>query len=145
MLWARNAALYRRNLRADEVVEYFEGPAVRSRRAQADKYLYRQRMLQTLFATPNLTLRQGHVTGLLVESGRIKGVKLETGLVLPVKSILTSGTYLNSRIILGRATWPGGPQNQSPAIGLSDSLSAAGVRLRRLQTATARILKVLSI
>lgn len=120
-----------------------KGPAVRSRRAQADKYLYRQRMLQTLFATPNLTLRQGHVTGLLVESGRVKGVRLETGLVYGCeKLILTSGTYLNSRIILGRATWPGGPQNQSPAVGLSDSLAAAGVKLRRLQTATPpRILK----
>ncbi len=120
-----------------------KGPAVRSRRAQADKYLYRQRMLQTLFSTRGLTLRQGHVTEIVVENGRVAGVKLETGCFFSCdKLILTSGTYLNSRIILGRETWPGGPQNQSPAVGLSDSLLRAGIRLRRLQTATPpRVLK----
>ncbi len=120
-----------------------KGPAVRSRRAQADKYLYRQKMLHTLFNTSNLLLRQGHVTEILVENGRIAGVRLETGVSFSCeKLIVTSGTYLNSRIILGRATWPGAPQNQSPAIGLSDSLLKAGVRLRRLQTATPpRVLK----
>ena len=116
---------------------------MRSRRAQADKYLYRQRMLQTLFNTRCLTLRQGHVTEIIVENERVKGVKLETGCIFSCdKLILTSGTYLNSRIILGRETWPGGPQNQSPAVGLSDSMQRAGIRLRRLQTATPpRILK----
>jgi len=120
-----------------------KGPAVRSRRAQADKYLYRQHMTQTLFNTPKLTLRQGHVTEILVREGRVAGVKLETGLQFACDClIVTSGTYLNSRIILGRASWPGGPQNQSPALGLSESLLACGVPLRRLQTATPpRILK----
>ncbi len=120
-----------------------KGPAVRSRRAQADKYLYRQRMIQTLFNTTNLTVKQGHVTEIFTENGRVTGVRLETGLdFFCEKLIVTSGTYLNSRIILGRATWPGGPQNQSPAIGLSDSLIKSGVALRRLQTATPpRILK----
>lgn len=120
-----------------------KGPAVRSRRAQADKYLYRQRMTQTLFNTANLALRQGHVTEIIVENGCVAGVRLETGLRFDCeKLIVTSGTYLNSRIILGRKTWPGGPQNQSSAIGLSASLQSCGVALRRLQTATPpRILK----
>jgi tRNA uridine 5-carboxymethylaminomethyl modification enzyme len=120
-----------------------KGPAVRSRRAQADKYLYRQRMLNTLFNTPNLLLRQGHVTEIIVDGGRVAGVRLETGVGFSCeKLIVTSGTYLNSRIILGRASWDGAPQNQSAAIGLSDSLVKAGVRLRRLQTATPpRVLK----
>ncbi|PKL45745.1 MAG: tRNA uridine-5-carboxymethylaminomethyl(34) synthesis enzyme MnmG [Candidatus Riflebacteria bacterium HGW-Riflebacteria-1] len=120
-----------------------KGPAVRSRRAQADKYLYRQRMTSTLFNTSNLTIRQGHVTEVVAGENRVAGVRLETGLQFDCeKLIVTSGTYLNSRIILGRATWPGGPQNQRPAIGLSDSLQRCGVELRRLQTATPpRILK----
>lgn len=120
-----------------------KGPAVRSRRAQADKYLYRQFMTRTLFNTPGLTVRQGHVTEVITDKGQIRGVKLETGLEFFCdKLIVTSGTYLNSRIILGRASWSGGPQNQSPAIGLSDSLVKAGVAVRRLQTATPpRILK----
>ena len=120
-----------------------KGPAVRSRRAQADKYLYRQRMTRTLFNTSNLTVRQGQVTEIVARENRIAGVVIETGLRFDCeKLIVTSGTYLNSRIILGRATWPGGPQNQRPAIGLSDSLQSHGVELRRLQTATPpRILK----
>ena len=120
-----------------------KGPAVRSRRAQADKYMYRQRMTQTLFGTHGLTLRQGHVTEIIVENDRVAGVRLETGIeFLCDKLIVTSGTYLNSKIILGRSSWPGGPQNQSAAIGLSDSLTRIGIPLRRLQTATPpRILK----
>ncbi|MDD2999133.1 MAG: tRNA uridine-5-carboxymethylaminomethyl(34) synthesis enzyme MnmG, partial [Candidatus Riflebacteria bacterium] len=120
-----------------------KGPAVRSRRAQADKYMYRQRMTQTLFDTHGLTLRQGHVTEIIVENDRVAGVRLETGIeFLCDKLIVTSGTYLNSKIILGRSSWPGGPQNQSAAIGLSDSLTRIGIPLRRLQTATPpRILK----
>jgi tRNA uridine 5-carboxymethylaminomethyl modification enzyme len=120
-----------------------KGPAVRSRRAQADKYLYRQRMTDTLFNTPNLLLRQGHVTEIITRDSRIAGVRLETGIEFFCdKLIITSGTYLNSRIILGRATWAGGPQNQSPAVGLSESLAKHGIGIRRLQTATPpRILK----
>ncbi|MBU1107637.1 MAG: tRNA uridine-5-carboxymethylaminomethyl(34) synthesis enzyme MnmG [Candidatus Riflebacteria bacterium] len=120
-----------------------KGPAVRSRRAQADKYLYRQRMTQTLFTAANLTLRQGHVTEIVVENGCVAGVALETGLRFSCdRLIVTSGTYLNSRIILGRASWPGGPHDQRAATGLSESLQSHGVALRRLQTATPpRILK----
>jgi tRNA uridine 5-carboxymethylaminomethyl modification enzyme len=114
-----------------------KGPAVRSRRAQADKYLYRQRMIETLFKTPNLVLRQGHVTELLVENGIIKGIMLETGLIFTCeKLIVTSGTYLNAKIILGKSSWSGGPHNQSAATGLSDSFIKNGINVRRLQTAT---------
>jgi len=120
-----------------------KGPAVRSRRAQADKTLYRQQMTTTLFNTPCLTLRQGHVTEIICENNEIKGIKLETGLLFACdKLIITSGTYLNSRIILGRNSWSGGPQNQSAASGLSDSMASFGIEIRRLQTATPpRILK----
>ncbi len=120
-----------------------KGPAVRSRRAQADKTLYRQKMTHTLFSTANLQVRQGHVVDIVVCQNEVVGVRLETGKEFACnKLVITSGTYLNSRIILGRESWAGGPQNQCAAIGLSDSLSAAGVSLRRLQTATPpRILK----
>ncbi len=120
-----------------------KGPAVRSRRAQADKFLYRQRMTKTLFNTTKLHVRQAQVTDIIAKNGVISGVRIETGLVFNCrKLIITSGTYLNSRIILGRATWESGPHNQRPAKGLSESLIANGIRLRRLQTATPpRILK----
>lgn len=120
-----------------------KGPAVRSRRAQADKFLYRQRMTQTLFNTANLSVRQGQVVEIFCENGSVTGVRLETDLEYRCcKLIVTSGTYLNSRIILGRSSWESGPHNQRPAKGLSESLAANGIRLRRLQTATPpRILK----
>lgn len=120
-----------------------KGPAVRSRRAQADKYLYRQRMINTLFEQENLDVRQGQVTEILCSDGKIHGIKLETGIeLLCERLIITSGTYLNSRIVLGRESWDGAPQNQKAAIGLSASLEKHGIRLRRLQTATPpRVLK----
>lgn len=120
-----------------------KGPAVRSRRAQADKFLYRQRMTSTLFNTDNLQVRQALVVEILTEKGKISGVRCETGLTFScAKLIITSGTYLNSRIILGRSSWESGPHNQRSVKGLSQSLADIGVNLRRLQTATPpRILK----
>lgn len=114
-----------------------KGPAVRARRAQADKVAYRRRMLATLFATPHLTIRQGMVTRVLAAGGRVTGVELETGVVLSCdRLILAPGTSLNGRIIVGPRSWPGGPHNQRAATGLSESLAALGVPWRRLQTAT---------
>jgi len=114
-----------------------KGPAVRARRAQADKELYRSRMLQTLQATRGLTLRQGHVTSIITENGRVRGIELETDIRFSCEClVLATGTYLASRIIVGRESWPGGPHQQRAAIGLSASLEASGVPLRRLQTAT---------
>jgi tRNA uridine 5-carboxymethylaminomethyl modification enzyme len=114
-----------------------KGPAVRSRRAQTDKYQYGKRMIETLFTTDRLVVRQGHVTDLLVEAGRIKGIRLDTDIEFTCeKLIITTGTYLNARIILGKASWSGGPHNQSAAVGLSDSLEKHGIKIRRLQTAT---------
>jgi tRNA uridine 5-carboxymethylaminomethyl modification enzyme len=114
-----------------------KGPAVQSRRAQADKFLYRQRMTETLFKTENLHVRQGQVVDILVNNKQVSGVKIETGLKFFCKKlIITSGTYLNSRIILGKTSWVSGPHNQRPAVGLSESLERVGVKLRRLQTAT---------
>jgi tRNA uridine 5-carboxymethylaminomethyl modification enzyme len=120
-----------------------KGPAVRSRRAQADKFLYRERMTETLFNTKNLCVRQGQVVDLITQNSTVTGVVIETGLQFACKKlIITSGTYLNSRIILGRSSWESGPHNQRPAKGLSESLLAHGVEMRRLQTATPpRILK----
>lgn len=114
-----------------------KGPAVRSRRAQADKYLYRKRMTKTLFNTGNLSVRQGHVVSTIVKEGKIAGVELETGLKFECsRLIVTTGTYLNSRIILGTSSWSSGPHNQRASTGLTKSLMKAGVKFRRLQTAT---------
>ncbi|NLI80038.1 MAG: tRNA uridine-5-carboxymethylaminomethyl(34) synthesis enzyme MnmG [Candidatus Riflebacteria bacterium] len=114
-----------------------KGPAVRSRRAQADKRAYRQRMTATLFDTPRLTVRQGQVTRVRAAGGRVTGVELETGISFSCdRLVIATGTYLNGRIIIGPRSWPGGPHNQRAALGLAESLGELGVPWRRLQTAT---------
>lgn len=120
-----------------------KGAAIRSRRAQADKRLYRKKMTQTLFETKNLTLRQAQVTEIIVKNGKIAGIKTETGLeFFCERLIVTSGTYLNSKIIIGRSSFSGAPQNQRAAEFLSESLKENGIETRRLQTATPpRVLK----
>jgi tRNA uridine 5-carboxymethylaminomethyl modification enzyme len=113
------------------------GPAVRARRAQADKFKYRLHMTDVLFSTKNLQVRQGQVVKILCEHEKIAGVVIETGLKFACrKLVITTGTYLNSRIIVGKASWKSGPHNQRPAIKLAQSLQEHSIELRRLQTAT---------
>jgi len=113
------------------------GSAVRAKRAQADKELYRKRMLQTLFSTFNLIIRQGQVIKIETVGNEIRGVEMETGIKFQCdKLVLATGTYLESRIIIGPNSRSGGPHNQRAATGLSTSLKDLGIDLRRLQTAT---------
>ena len=85
------------------------GPAVRAPRAQADRTLYRVEMRRTLEATPNLSLRQGLVTELVVATGRMCGVELQDARRLGAKAVVVAtGTFLNGRIHTGRKTYAGG-------------------------------------
>jgi len=114
-----------------------KGPAVRALRAQADKMRYQINMKKVLENQPGLDLKQVLVERLLVENGRVAGVVGSTGarFLAPVV-ILTTGTYLAGRIIIGDLAFPGGPQGQFPALGLSDSLREAGLELGRFKTGT---------
>ena len=77
-----------------------KGPAVHSLRAQADKQEYSKSMRKVLEQTENLTIRQGEVNEILVEDGRVVGVKTYTGAVYSCKvCVLCTGTYLNARCI----------------------------------------------
>ena len=79
-----------------------KGPAVHSLRAQADKQAYSNEMRKTLENTPNLTIKQGEVTKLLVEDGKITGVKTYSGATYNCKAVvLCTGTYLKARCIYG--------------------------------------------
>ena len=100
-----------------------KGPAVQSLRVQLDRKLYQRRMKYVLETTPNLFLKEGLVTRLLVEQGRVVGVKLRDGTTLyaPVV-ILATGTYLDSVIHIGDVRYSGAPQGQHPAIELAQSL-----------------------
>ncbi len=114
-----------------------KGPAVHSLRAQADKKKYQDRMKNVLEKQENLQVRQIEVTELEVESGRIVGVVTKNGGVFKCKSvILTTGTYLRSRIIIGDVTYNSGPNGLSAANELSQSLIDLGISLRRFKTGT---------
>lgn len=114
-----------------------KGPAVQALRAQADKWLYQQTMKETLENTPNLTLRQAMVEELVVEDGVCKGVITRTGQTFYSKTVvLTTGTYLRGKIILGELEYESGPNNQQPAIALSENLQKLGFKLVRFKTGT---------
>lgn len=114
-----------------------KGPAVQALRAQADKVKYQQEMKRTLETTPNLTLRQAMVEELIVEDGVCKGVITRTGQKFRAKAVvLTTGTYLRGKIIIGELEYESGPNNQQPSIRLSDNLRELGFELVRFKTGT---------
>ena len=118
-----------------------KGPAVHALRMQADKFLYQHIMKETLENTENLDVRQLLVTELITEERtgekRVTGVVCETGERLTAHAvILATGTYLRGRIILGETIYDSGPNGQRPAMALSDSLRAVGLKLMRFKTGT---------
>lgn len=114
-----------------------KGPAVHALRAQADKFLYQHAMKETMEKTPNLTLRQGMVEELIVEDGRCAGVITKTGTLYRSKTvILTTGTYLRGKVIMGELTYESGPNNQQPSVRLSENLRELGFDLVRFKTGT---------
>ncbi|MGC4378769.1 tRNA uridine-5-carboxymethylaminomethyl(34) synthesis enzyme MnmG [Fictibacillus sp. Mic-4] len=114
-----------------------KGPAVRALRAQADKVLYQSEMKKTLETTENLTLRQGLVERLIVEDGVCKGVITKTGAQYYATSVvLTTGTYLRGKIIIGELAYESGPNNMQPSIELSYHLQELGFNMVRFKTGT---------
>lgn len=114
-----------------------KGPAVHALRAQADKFLFQQTMKETIEKQPNLTMRQGMVEELIVEAGVCKGVITKSGAEYYGKAIvLTTGTYLRGKVIMGELMYESGPNNQQPSIKLSESLRNLGFELVRFKTGT---------
>lgn len=118
-----------------------KGPAVHALRMQADKFLYQRIMKETLENTENLDVRQLLVTELITEERtgekRVTGVVCKTGECLTAHAvILATGTYLRGRIILGETIYDSGPNGQRPAMALSESLRAIGLKLMRFKTGT---------
>jgi len=114
-----------------------KGPAVHALRAQADKFAYQHELKKTIETTPNLTLRQGMVEELIVEDGRCVGVVSQTGAQYHAKAvIITTGTYLRGKIIMGELMYESGPNNQQPSVKLAASLKEHGLELVRFKTGT---------
>jgi len=114
-----------------------KGPAVHALRAQADKSAYHVRMKKVLESQPLLDLKQALAERLLVRGDHVEGVVTQTGAVFKAGAvIITTGTFLRGRIIIGDVSYSGGPSGQAPAIGLVESLKELGLELGRFKTGT---------
>jgi len=114
-----------------------KGPAVYSLRAQIDRRAYQQHMKHVLETQENLDVKQAEVTEILTEGRQVKGIRVLTGTIYLAKAvILTTGTYLRGRIIIGNTSYDSGPDGLFPANRLSDSLRALGIELMRFKTGT---------
>ena len=114
-----------------------KGPAVHSLRAQADKQAYSTEMRKTLENQENLTIKQGEVTKLLTEDGKITGVELYSGAIYHCKAVvLCTGTYLKARCIYGDVSNYTVPNGLQAANYLTDSLKELGIEMFRFKTGT---------
>src|SRR5437660_2479387 len=119
-----------------------KGPAVRALRAQCDKQAYRMSMKYVLEGQPNLELKQATIARLLSDIGddgraKVTGVVTINGWQYEASAvILTTGTFINGRLVVGEKTQPGGRAGEGPALGISDSLIALGLEVRRFKTGT---------
>ncbi len=114
-----------------------KGPAVRGPRAQADRALYRAAMQNEIANTPNLAVIEAEVADLQVEAGRVTGVILGDGSVIPANAVvLTTGTFLRGVIHIGNEQKPGGRMGDKPAIPLAERINDLGLPMGRLKTGT---------
>ena len=114
-----------------------KGPAVQALRAQADKSVYMQEAKKIVENQENLTLRQGMVDSLIVEDGVCKGVVTETKAEYRAEAvILTTGTFMRGKILMGHLEYESGPNNQRVSVKLSENLEELGFELKRFKTGT---------
>ena len=114
-----------------------KGPAVRALRAQADKPLYIQEMKRVIENEENITLKQAMVNELIIEDGVCKGVITETHAAYYAKTvIITTGTFMRGKVLIGDLEYESGPNNQRVSIKLSENLEDLGFDLVRFKTGT---------
>jgi len=114
-----------------------KGPAVRSSRAQADRLLYRLRMKHVLENQPNLAIRQAMVDEILVENGRVTGLRTSLDERVRVQAIVVAtGTFLNGLIHIGLKHFPAGRMGDAPSTKLAQWFAATGFAVGRMKTGT---------
>ncbi|MGU8049590.1 tRNA uridine-5-carboxymethylaminomethyl(34) synthesis enzyme MnmG [Streptococcus suis] len=114
-----------------------KGPAVRALRAQADKAEYAAEMKRTVERQENLTLRQTMIDEILVEDGKVFGVRTATNQKFSAKAVVvTTGTALRGEIIIGDLKYSSGPNNSLASITLADNLKELGLEIGRFKTGT---------
>jgi tRNA uridine 5-carboxymethylaminomethyl modification enzyme len=114
-----------------------KGPAVQSPRAQADKYKYAEYMREVLEQENNLTIVEAMATEILVNNGRVYGIRCKDGRVYSAQTVIvTTGTFLRGLMHIGATQFSGGRLGEPASEELSASLEQAGLVLKRLKTGT---------
>lgn len=114
-----------------------KGPAVKSLRAQGDKVIYPQNMLKELQKQECLDIIENMVEDLIIEDNEIKGIITEDNKTYECRAlILTTGTYLKSKILVGSSNKEEGPHGEKSSKHLSDKLKKLGFEIQRLKTGT---------
>ena len=113
------------------------GPAVRGPRTQSDRALYRKFMQKKLLSYCNLRLFSDPVIRFIFGENSIIGFETQSGkTVFCKKLILTTGTFLNGIIHVGKKQTPAGRFNEKPSTGLSEQLKKYNFKIGRLKTGT---------
>ena len=114
-----------------------KGPGVRSLRVQSDKIAYKNRMQEVLKQQKNLTIVNELAERIVTEDSKVRGILSETGEVTACRAlILTTGTYMAGKVMVGSQVNESGPDQQRTTKNLSQSLRDAGFRTFRLKTGT---------
>ena len=114
-----------------------KGPAVKSLRAQGDKVVYPKNMLKELNSIESLDIMEAMVEDLIVEDNTIKGIITDEGKKIMCEAlVLTTGTYLKSKILIGETHKFEGPHGEVSSKHLSDKLRELGIEIQRLKTGT---------
>lgn len=114
-----------------------KGPAVQGPRTQADRKLYREAVRALLAEQPGLSIIEGEAAALLVERGRVRGLKLADDSELRADAVvLTTGTFLNGMIHVGDQKRAGGRAGDKPSVALADQIRGLGLTTGRLKTGT---------
>ncbi len=114
-----------------------KGPAMWSPRAQSDRMKFSAEWRNTLENTPNLSMWQDSVVGMIIENGEIKGVKTALGVEFKAKSVvLTAGTFLNGLMHIGRVQLHGGRVSEPASYGITEQLKEYGFTVERMKTGT---------
>jgi tRNA uridine 5-carboxymethylaminomethyl modification enzyme len=113
------------------------GPAVQGPRAQADRNLYRAEMRRRLQNTENLTIIEGEVAQINISNYRARGVTLTDGTELEARAVvITTGTFLNGLIHVGKKTFRAGRAGDPAALRLAECIRGIGFQMGRLKTGT---------
>ncbi len=114
-----------------------KGPAVQSPRAQVDKWAYQHWMKNLIERTPRIRLLQDRVVEVIVETGKVQGVRTAAGMEITAAAVvLCTGTFPRGLTHIGQSQAPGGRYGEPPASEISESLLHLGLPLRRLKTGT---------